>query len=159
MGQDGPSLAGAGAVAVGDWMGASAGMADDETMYTATENEAYQEEAGTEAYRLNIVQELCNGGTLRKALSQGMAGSIRKSGSLRLLALRLALDVALGMQHVHSCNIVHGDLKPEPGSALPQLTAKVADFGLSLPLAEGATHASQRFHGTPARSAPEASQG
>ena len=38
---------------------------------------------------------------------------------------------------------------------VPELTAKVADFGLSLPLGEGATHASQRFQGTPAYLAPE----
>ncbi|KXZ50662.1 hypothetical protein GPECTOR_15g346 [Gonium pectorale] len=130
-----------GAVEAGDCEGASAGPAEDETLGTAAGNEASQEEGVPDAYRLYIVQELCNGGTLRKALSQGMAGSIRTSGKLRILALRLALDVAEGMRHVHSCNIVHGDLKPEPGSALPQLTAKVADFGLSLPLAEGATHA------------------
>ncbi|KXZ50656.1 hypothetical protein GPECTOR_15g340 [Gonium pectorale] len=104
------------------------------------------------AYKLYIVQELCNGGTLCHALAQGTAGAVRAGGAFRLMALRLALDVAQGMRHVHGCRIVHGDLKP--------VRAKVADFGLSLPLAEGATHASQRFHGTPAYMAPEvATQG
>ena len=41
--------------------------------------------------------------------------------------------------------------------ALLRLTAKVADFGLSLPLAPGATHASQKFQGTPDYLAPEVS--
>lgn len=58
-----------------------------------------------------------------------------------------------------------GALSPGPGSGgsgpealinhFVVATAKVADFGLSLPLAEGATHASQRYHGTPLYVAPE----
>ncbi|KXZ50684.1 hypothetical protein GPECTOR_15g368 [Gonium pectorale] len=133
-------------------------------------------------------------------VGKGVAGSVRAGGAARALALRLALDVAQGMRHVHSSRIVHGDLKPDnvllayrpsdegalaAGCASAQaanscsqpsptgadgagadaaaggfplaLSAKVADFGLSLPLAEGATHASKHFHGTPAYSAPEAS--
>ncbi|KXZ47123.1 hypothetical protein GPECTOR_38g361 [Gonium pectorale] len=128
-------------------------------------------DGGADAYKLYIVQELCNGGSLQQALSHGMAGSVRNGGSSRLLALRLALDVARGVAHVHACRIVHGDLKPDNvllmvspegggetgnhGSAFPALTAKVADFGLSLPLPEDATHQSKRYQGTPCRMAPE----
>ncbi|KXZ47092.1 hypothetical protein GPECTOR_38g329 [Gonium pectorale] len=140
-------------------------------------------DGGADAYKLYIVQELCNGGSLRQALAHGMAGSVRNGGSRRLLALRLALDVARGVAHVHACRIVHGDLKPDnvlvmvldttapcPGPAslstslasacagdpaLPAITAKVADFGLSLPLPENATHQSNRYQGTPSRFAPE----
>ncbi|PNH07503.1 Proline-rich receptor-like protein kinase PERK2 [Tetrabaena socialis] len=165
-----------------------------------------------DGHKLYIVQELCNGGSLAQALAAGMAGSIIAGGLLRRLALRLALDVALGMAHVHGCRIVHGDLKPDnvllssgachsvqcakqiveadtgkmphgpasagpslgpgsgpspgrcvsrgmgssPGDTLPlTLTAKVADFGLSVPLQEGATHTSNRFQGTPLYCAPE----
>ncbi|GIL48174.1 hypothetical protein Vafri_4863 [Volvox africanus] len=136
------------------------------------------------AVKLYIVQEYCNGGTLRGALDEGMAGCIRAGGLAGMLARHLALDIALGMQHIHSRRIVHGDLKPEnvllvsnnqafamagssspaatgmnpvPEAKIPQwgITAKVADFGLSTPLAEGATHASKFFHGTPAYVAPE----
>ncbi|KXZ47116.1 hypothetical protein GPECTOR_38g354 [Gonium pectorale] len=149
-------------------------------------------DGGADAHKLYIVQELCNGGSLGQALARGMAGSVRSGGSGRLLALRLALDVARGVAHVHACRIVHGDLKPDnvllvvaavdgdnqhaeatapcPGPAslsttpasasaqdpaFPALTAKVADFGLSLPLPEDATHQSTRYQGTPARAAPE----
>ncbi|GIL41933.1 hypothetical protein Vafri_21 [Volvox africanus] len=142
-----------------------------------------------DAVKLYIVQEYCNGGTLRSALDGGMAGCIRAGGLAGMLARRLAMDVAMGIQHIHSLRIVHGDLKPEnvllvsarqsetnaslqaaaagkaypfsvaPSSAssatLRTITAKVADFGLSTPLAEGATHASKIFHGTPAYVAPE----
>ncbi|KXZ47126.1 hypothetical protein GPECTOR_38g364 [Gonium pectorale] len=130
-------------------------------------------DGGADAYKLYIVQELCNGGSLQQALSRGMAGTVRSGGSSRLLALRLALDVARGVAHVHECRIVHGDLKPDNvllmvspegddeasdhGSAFPALNAKVADFGLSLPLPEDATHQSKRFQGTPSRMAPEVS--
>ncbi|GIL42069.1 hypothetical protein Vafri_114 [Volvox africanus] len=65
-----------------------------------------------DAFKLHIVQEYCNGGTLRHALDRGMAGCARAVGSAGDLARLLALDVALGMQHIHSLRIVHGDLKP-----------------------------------------------
>ncbi|KXZ48527.1 hypothetical protein GPECTOR_27g698 [Gonium pectorale] len=70
-------------------------------------------DGGVDTYKLYIVQELCNGGSLWQALAYGMAGSVRSGGSSRLLALNLALDVARGMAHVHACRIVHGDLKPD----------------------------------------------
>lgn len=37
----------------------------------------------------------------------------------------------------------------------PPVVAKVADFGLSVALGEDQTHASRRFQGTPAYTAPE----
>ncbi|KXZ52333.1 hypothetical protein GPECTOR_10g965 [Gonium pectorale] len=151
---------------------------------------------GADVYKLLIVQELCNGGSLKQALRAGVAGSVLSGGRPRALALRLAADAAAGMAHVHACRIVHGDLKPDnvlltykggsddtttshsgggghgDGSALERLKqavagmptaapsplplrAKVADFGLSLPLAEGATHASRCFQGTLEYQAPE----
>ncbi|KAJ7633219.1 kinase-like domain-containing protein [Roridomyces roridus] len=45
--------------------------------------------------------------------------------------LSLALDVALGLKHLHAQNIVHGDLKGENIFVTSSLRACIADFGLS----------------------------
>jgi hypothetical protein len=50
--------------------------------------------------------------------------------------LKLALDVATGMAHLHSKNIIHGDLKPgnlliRESAELGQVQVVVSDFGLS----------------------------
>ncbi len=109
-------------------------------------------------------------------------GSVLGGGASSLCALSLALDVACGMAHIHAKHIVHGDLSAgnvllasgppalasvpcSPADALvarslagcwrPPVVAKVADFGLSVALGEGQTHASRRFQGTPAYTAPE----
>ncbi|EFJ41874.1 hypothetical protein VOLCADRAFT_98095 [Volvox carteri f. nagariensis] len=204
--QSGSDDAAAGAAAGAAAAAAAAGSSRD-----AAERCAAQ--LGTcDVMKLYIVQEYCNGGTLRKALNQGMAGCVRAGGCARMLAVRLALDVAGGMAHIHSCRIVHGDLKPEnvlltltslrpdsrsrtdfasltsasalatagggkaavglsapaipvdsstsSGSAVAAslpvpVSAKVADFGLSTRLAEGATHVSGCFQGTTTYLAPE----
>ncbi|KAG2428190.1 hypothetical protein HXX76_011870 [Chlamydomonas incerta] len=140
-----------------------------------------------DVYKLYIIQEFADVGTLTAALGAGVVGSVSVGGAAALCALTLALDVACGMFHIHSKNIVHGDLsssnvllasclrgpdgRPEvmydlsaPETAArqplepmwrPPVIAKVADFGLSVPMAEDQTHASNRFAGTPAYAAPE----
>ncbi len=100
-------------------------------------------------------------GSLRDALDCGL---LAKPGGFLApsTVLALAHDVAAAMLHLHSEGIVHGDLKAgnvmltsssaantgalpsvrmwaAPGT--PPLMAKVADFGLALPLAPSDTHA------------------
>jgi len=84
------------------------------------------------------------------------------------LMLMLAHDVACGLQHIHSQNIIHGDLKAlnvllcsstrkvlfgDP--TLPKVIAKVSDFGMSARLKPEETHVSNVHSGTVTHMAPE----
>ncbi|EFJ53312.1 hypothetical protein VOLCADRAFT_86468 [Volvox carteri f. nagariensis] len=98
-------------------------------------------------YVVQIVSEWCDEGTLHAAIRRGVfkpqapAGPGGARGRSRTWALRALLrtarEVAQGMSHLHSLNIIHGDLKP--GNVLLKssridsrgFVAKVADFGLS----------------------------
>lgn len=97
-------------------------------------------------------------GSLRDALD---CGYLCKPGSYLApsAVLALAHDVAAALLHLHSEGIVHGDLKAgnvmltvsgnsscDGASAWStagsqRLTAKVADFGLAMPLGPSDTHA------------------
>ncbi|KXZ47490.1 hypothetical protein GPECTOR_35g928 [Gonium pectorale] len=72
-----------------------------------------------------------------------------------------ALMMARGLQHIHEKSIVHGDLNPNnvllvraPGTPLG-FCLKLADFGLSVRMAEGESHMSNLFQGSPYYCAPE----
>ncbi|GIM10511.1 hypothetical protein Vretimale_14185, partial [Volvox reticuliferus] len=67
-------------------------------------------ECAGDVYKLYIIQEYCDVGTLRDAQNNAVVGSVAMGGAAALCALTLALDVACGMCHIHSKNIVHGDL-------------------------------------------------
>ncbi|KAG2496756.1 hypothetical protein HYH03_005165 [Edaphochlamys debaryana] len=133
-----------------------------------------------DVFKLFIIQEFCDVGSLRSCIDATAVGSVAGGGASALCALSLALDVACGMAHIHSQNIVHGDLSSgnvllssntasegavggAEGSALhplrglwrPPVVGKVADFGLSVHMGDGQTHASNRFQGTPLYTAPE----
>lgn len=68
--------------------------------------------------------------------------------------------------HIHSKNIVHGDLSSSnvllqscpARQPVMQCTAKLADFGLSVKMEQGQTHHSRMFQGTPHYTAPEVLQ-
>ncbi|KAG2441525.1 hypothetical protein HXX76_003147 [Chlamydomonas incerta] len=66
--------------------------------------------AGPEAQRLLLIQELCEGGSLREALGTGAVPGLVRGGAAELSALTLALDTARGLMAVHARGIVHGDV-------------------------------------------------
>lgn len=73
-----------------------------------------------------IITEYLAGGSLRKFLHQQEPYSLPLN-----LVLKLALDIAHGMQYLHAQGILHRDLKSENLLLDEYMCVKVADFGIS----------------------------
>ncbi|KAL8118317.1 serine/threonine/tyrosine-protein kinase HT1-like isoform X2 [Apium graveolens] len=73
-----------------------------------------------------IITEYLAGGSLRKYLHQQEPYSLPIN-----LVLKFAIDIARGMQYLHSQGIIHRDLKSENLLLGEDLCVKVADFGIS----------------------------
>eukprot|EP00198_Chlamydomonas_reinhardtii_P002621 XP_001691957.1 predicted protein [Chlamydomonas reinhardtii] len=116
-------------------------------------------------WKLYIVQEFCELGTLKAAVDQGYFKGTRGGLPNMPFLLTIALDVAVGLQHVHSKGVVHGDVTASNVllQALPSrpqgCVAKVADFGLSVRLEPGQSQIQNLYGGTPHYMAPERSRG
>ncbi|KAG2431200.1 hypothetical protein HXX76_009728 [Chlamydomonas incerta] len=65
---------------------------------------------GGDVYKLLIIQEYCNVGSLAAAFEAGIFKSCTGRGPGLLCGLTLALDIVCGMRHIHHRNIIHGDL-------------------------------------------------
>jgi hypothetical protein len=82
------------------------------------------------SFEIQIIMEYMDFGTLFGALEVITTGDPRNYRAI----LDIALDIARGMQHLHSCNVVHSDLKPhnillQSSPDTPKgFVAKVADF-------------------------------
>lgn len=111
-----------------------------------------------------VIMEFCDMGTLLRAITKQAFkphGKWKLHTTYRAL-LRTAQEVAKGMDYIHSCGIIHGDLKA--GNVLLKThridrrgyIAKVADFGLSRSLeANSMQVAVGNQLGTVAYTAPE----
>jgi len=85
-----------------------------------------------ESGRIQLVSELCEGGSLGQALE---AGSLKEWTAQR--KLKLAREIAMGLAFLHEHNVIHRDLKPDnvllaiDNGLLADPIAKIADFGES----------------------------
>ncbi|KAK9842451.1 hypothetical protein WJX81_000763 [Elliptochloris bilobata] len=105
-----------------------------------------------------IVLAFCDQGTLEQAVRQG-----RFTGTLAAIYLCL-LDIAAGMDYLHSLGILHSDLKAAnvllmtvtPSAFDPRgCVCKVADMGCARIVEQGRTHVSTTTYGTVAYMPPE----
>ncbi len=103
-----------------------------------------------EGDQLGIAMEMVSGGDLKQwASDRSLTPAI---------AMRIAADVAAGLEAIHAADVVHRDLKP--ANILIAETAngpqpKISDFGISRLVSEAMTRTSTTI-GTPLYMAPEA---
>eukprot|EP00775_Hariotina_reticulata_P005485 gene5485-5720_t len=127
---------------------------------------SYDQNPARPMRQVSLLLEYCDGGSLNAAIRSGLLRrhiSTFSAVNNMVCVLRIALDVARGMQHLHHSNVCHGDLNsnnvllcntsdvPAPLGAV----AKVADFGLSRLMPEQGTHLSTLTCGTITHAAPE----
>ena len=100
------------------------------------------------------LQELCDG-DLTQVLSPRLLHDRQTKMPHFNGILQLVKDLALGMQHIHQRDIIHGDLNPRnilikiKPTALPLgCVAKIADFGLAMRLPPGSSFIRGIKHGT-----------
>ncbi|GAX73028.1 hypothetical protein CEUSTIGMA_g480.t1 [Chlamydomonas eustigma] len=108
---------------------------------------------------VQLVLEYCDCGSLRDLLQADVFKAV--NGSLNYHAiLDTAIDVSMGMVHLHRLNIVHADkarnvLLVRNPSEDQGVIAKVSDFGLSIKMELLDTHVSNVFQGTTSHMTPE----
>jgi hypothetical protein len=107
--------------------------------------------------KMVLVMELMEGGDLRNALDSDKDGVLhwQRGGK------NVALDIARGLTALHSCKVIHRDLKSKNvlltsfGSGNNNFTAKLGDVGVAANLTHSYLSNSMKVVGTLAWSAPE----
>ncbi len=112
-----------------------------------------------ERFGVYLVMEYLRGETLLERLARDGRFNQRT-------ALRVALQIAEGLGHLHKQDIIHRDIKPEniflcrvEQDGRVQTFAKIIDFGLARPLIDDAEVDESERAGTPEFAAPEQFQG
>jgi serine/threonine protein kinase len=112
-------------------------------------------DSGEDGYgRPYLVTEHAGGGDVADRIADAPAKPIALAD-----VLRIAADVSSALEHVHSCGIVHRDVKPENVWITAAGDVKLGDFGLSLASGERQPEAGQSIEGTAAYIAPEQALG
>jgi serine/threonine protein kinase len=94
-----------------------------------------------------MVMEFLKGEDLRHAIKDGSVGDTRNK-------LRIALDIARSLEHIHSQNIIHRDIKPDNVHITDSGAVKLMDFGISK-LQDSTRTTTGVVMGTPYYMAPE----
>ncbi|GIL85145.1 hypothetical protein Vretifemale_13551 [Volvox reticuliferus] len=130
----------------------------------------YHLEALPGRFLAKVIMEYCDSGTLLQRINEGDYVAHPNKGPLAMLSATRALlwclqEIAAGMAHLHSLNIIHGDLKPgnvllttQPGSPLGYV-CKVSDFGLATALEASEQTITHENWGTVVYMAPESCAG
>ncbi|PRW58290.1 Mitogen-activated kinase kinase kinase 13-A [Chlorella sorokiniana] len=148
-GEDQPSSSSAAATAQGPQVEAGGGTP------TSTDGSDTSSLGGpTEGSMALLVMEYCSLGNLHRAITAGRFHGARRQPNLDW-ACRTALDVALGLDYIHTQQrVVHRDvstnnillaLNPHDPRGF---SAKLSDFGLSTVLAARQTHRTSQLKGT-----------
>ena len=93
------------------------------------ETYAYDVRQADSAVQTVIVMELCENGSLRQAVESGLFKTDNRPNLPMIY--RVLRDVAQGMAHLHSFDVVHGDLSMNNVLLDTEFTAKICDFGMS----------------------------
>ncbi|MGA2436841.1 MAG: bifunctional serine/threonine-protein kinase/formylglycine-generating enzyme family protein, partial [Bryobacteraceae bacterium] len=106
---------------------------------------------GEDSGRPYMVMEFIRGEDLHARIKGGRAGDLRAK-------LKIALQIARSLEHIHALKIVHRDIKPENIHITATGTVKLMDFGIAK--AEDASITRPGFTlGTPFYMAPEQVRG
>ncbi|PSC72637.1 kinase [Micractinium conductrix] len=112
-------------------------------------------------YETWLITELCDRGSLAELVHGGRMGGVDPAQQRDAWLLLCLLDIALGLDYLHSNTIIHGDLKPAnvllkaARNDRRGFVCKLGDFGLSRALGMEETHIETQSYGTACYAAPE----
>lgn len=109
-------------------------------------------------WKMHIVLEFCELGSLSRSVRRGTFVDMETRAPDMHSILRVAHDIATGMRHLHSRNIVHGDLTARNVLLKREqncIVGKISDFGLSVKLRRHQSYVSNHRAGTRMYMAPE----